>query len=470
MKFIFKLTKKKIQIIFFIFSILFNISFSSKINPIPSGNGKLNSKYSHKSSDNLFFIFEHFRHGARTTCEGKIINNKDILGGEWKDIGSLTKLGKKQLYSLGGKNKLRYKNFISSEYNSKEIKIFSTNYRRTINSAQTQLLGLYNNISFNNISNKDIIGEEKIDFNINNIIPEVNLFEYTKGAIYERLFMEKFSCPLFKENINKNRRKLYYFESLNRIRNIFNKKYSKIISNEFQINDTDSHGGMYNFCDAFISNYYDDNNRKKLNILEKKYKHFYSRDIINICYDYYKEYFFKIEGEKFAKLNGILSMSKTFQKISNIMKDRINNGNQNYISYDSPKFLLYSGHDDTLSQMQMFLKACFGIEYEWTPFASTQLFELRKYGNKFYVEIYYNDRLKLNMTFHDFNDGIEKNIMNEKEIYNKCYSFKNSSYFYLITCLAIISILLFILYISIKLYFYCDNKQINNYSKTIMFI
>ena len=470
MKIFYNFERKKIQILLFIFSTISHLSFSSKINPIPKGNGIKNSKYSHKSSDNLFFIFEHFRHGARTTCEGKIINNTDILGGEWEDIGSLTKIGKNQLYNLGSRNKLRYKNFINNEYDPKEIKIFSTNYRRTIESAQSQLLGFYNNISFNNMSNNDIIGEEKINFKINNIIPPVNLYEYAKDGLYERLFMEKFSCPLFKNNIDKNKHKIYYFETLNRIRNNFNKKYNKIISDEFRINNTDCHGGMYNFCDAFVSNYYDDNNRKKLNLLEKKYKSFYLRDIINICYDYHKEYFFKIEGEKFAKINGILSMSKTFQKITNIMKDKIKNGNNNYLNTDSPKFLLYSGHDDTLTQMQMFLKVCFGIEYEWIPFASTQLFELRKYGNKFYVEIYYNDRLKLNMTFNNFNNQIQKNIMNEKEIYKKCYSFKNSSHFLLIMWLALICIIIFILFISIKLYFYCDEKHINKYSKTIIFV
>jgi hypothetical protein len=153
-------------------------------------------------------------------------------------------------------------------------------------------------------------------------------------------------------------------------------------------------------------------------------------EILNICYDYYKEYFFHVEGERHAQENGILSMSTTMQKIINIMKDRINNGTQKYSNYKSPKLLLYSGHDDTLTQMQIFINRAFNIEYEWVPYASTQLFELRKYGNIFYVEIYYNDKLKLNLTYNAFNNIISNKIMKEEEVYKKCYNFRHSFYFY----------------------------------------
>ena len=471
MTIIFYFSINKIRKLILVFSLIIKISFSSKFEPIPKGNGILNMIYNHKSTDNLYFIFEHFRHGARSTCEGKFINNTDILGGKWQDSGGLTKLGKKQQYSIGQKNKLRYQKFINNKYDPREIKIYSTNYTRTINSAQNQILGLFNNlINYGNISNKDIIGEEKLDISLNNIIPPINLFQFknerNKG-IFQIFLREKFTCPLFKKNIDENKKKIYYFEKLKNIRNNFNKKYYNLILNEFNIDNTKSHIGLYNFCDAYISNYYDKNNKLKLDEIEKRNNSFNLKDILNTCYDYYKEYFLIIEGEKYAKINGILSMSNSFQEIINIMKNRINKGNQKYIDYNSPKFLLYSGHDDTLSQMQIFLKRCFNIEYEWTPFASTQLFELRKYGNIFYVEIYYNDRLKLNITFKEFSNIIYKNIMNEKEIYNKCYGFKNSSYFLISIWLIIINILLIIIYISFKIYIYFE--ELENKSETKIF-
>ena len=465
MKIILISSKIKLSKILFIFSIIFKLSFSEENELFSKGSGIINSKYNHNSTDNLYFIFEHFRHGARATCEGEFINNTDILGGKWMDSGELTKKGKMQHFSIGAKNKLRYKNFINTQYDPKEIKIFSTDYNRTINSAQFQLLGIYNKISFNNISNNDIIGEEKIEVNLNNIIPPINFFEYIKednDGNYEFLYREKFTCPLFKENINKNKRKIYTFEDLNIIRKNFNEKYYDIILAEFNLSSTKSHPGMYNFCDAFIANYYDDNNRLILVELEKKNKTFNLTDILDICYNYYKNYFFKIEGEKSAKINGILSMSKTFKKIEKIMENRIKNGNQKYINYDSPKFLLYSGHDDTLTQMQMFLNICFEIEYEWVPYASTQLFELRKYGDKFYVEIYYNDRLKLNITFNEFSKKIENYRMTEKEIYGKCYSLRITN-FYRLFFLQISLIILLIIYISLRIYYYYKNfKKASN--------
>ena len=68
--------------IIFIFFILINKSFPAENETI--GTITLNSKYNHNSSDNLYFIFEHFRHGARATCEGTFVNNTDILNGKWQ--------------------------------------------------------------------------------------------------------------------------------------------------------------------------------------------------------------------------------------------------------------------------------------------------------------------------------------------------------------------------------------------------
>ena len=465
MKIIVFFSSFQISKILFLFFSLINKSFSTENETI--GSIFLNSKYNHSSSDNLYFIFEHFRHGARGTCEGKFVNNTDILNGKWQNQGELSNSGRIQHYIIGAKNKLRYNNFLNSEYDPKEIKIFSTNYNRTINSAQMQLLGLYHDMSYFNISNDDIIGEEKIDPNLNSIIPPINLFEFHKEGnkeVFDIFYTEKFTCPLFRENIIKNNQEIYTFEKLNNIRNNFNEKYFNILLTEFNLNDTKTHKGMYNFCDAYITNYFDEGiNRLNLDKLEQKNKNFNLTDILNICYSYYKEYFFNIEGERHAKINGRLSMSKTFKKIVNIMKDRAINKNQNYTNYDSPKLLLYSGHDDTLTQMQMFLKSCFNIEYEWIPFASTQLFELRKYGDIFYVEIYYNDRLKLNITFKDFYDEIKRKIISDKEIYEKCYKYKFSNRFTKVICYLIILICLFIIFISIKIFFYHrQTKRSNN--------
>ncbi len=468
--------------ILYLFFIFIKLSLSINFTPLPKGNGILNSPYEHKSTDNLFFIFEHFRHGARSPCNGKFINNTDELGGKWKNYGALTKVGIKQHYLLGLKNRKRYNNFISNQYNSNEIKIFSSDYNRTMMSAQAQLLGFYNIISFNEIKkNDDIIGEEKIinKMNLNSIIPPINLFDNMKNEknnYYEMTFSEKFKCPLHKEMIEKNIKaidELKTFDKLNNIKGDFNTKYFDTFLREFNIEDyTLNYTGMYTFCDIFIAYYFDNGyNKLRINNLEKKYKFFNSTEILNMCYDFFTEKFYKVEGDEYAKDSTILIMSKLMKNMVNYMQSRINKKDPKYIGYDAPKFVLYSGHDDTLTQMGLFFNKFFNINIEWFPYASTQVFEIRKYGNQFYVELYYNDRLKMNITFQQFSEKIKKTIMSDEEIYEKCYSFRRSPDFHKVLILFLILVFLFMNYISIKFYYYCFGKsQIDKPSRNALII
>ena len=111
----------------------------------------------------LFFIFEfifffdftytkmlfaniHFGHGARSSVMNIDKNGYDFLGTKWNNVGELTPLGMRQLYLTGIKHRERYKDFLSEEYNSKEILIYSTKMNRTIQSANCYLSGLFSNI------------------------------------------------------------------------------------------------------------------------------------------------------------------------------------------------------------------------------------------------------------------------------------------------------------------------------------
>ena len=111
----------------------------------------------------LFFIFEflllydfiytkiiftniHFRHGARSSVMNIDKNGFDFLGTKWDNLGELTPLGIRQIYLTSIKHRERYKDFLSEEYNSKEILIYSTKMNRTIQSANCYLSGLFSNI------------------------------------------------------------------------------------------------------------------------------------------------------------------------------------------------------------------------------------------------------------------------------------------------------------------------------------
>ena len=60
--------------------------------------------------------------------------------------GELTYVGMKQHYAIGRQNRLNYVDsqpFMSPTFNASEIKIISSNFRRTIQSAMSHLLGMY---------------------------------------------------------------------------------------------------------------------------------------------------------------------------------------------------------------------------------------------------------------------------------------------------------------------------------------
>lgn len=93
-------------------------------------------------SKTLRLVIILFRHGARAPVSS--YNSDPYKNYQWPDgLGSITNVGKLQLYELGKKYRSYYSNFLPEEYLEKDVFVRSSDKSRCLMSAYTFLAGLY---------------------------------------------------------------------------------------------------------------------------------------------------------------------------------------------------------------------------------------------------------------------------------------------------------------------------------------
>jgi hypothetical protein len=406
-------------------------------------------------------VFEHFRHGARSPNRFRYKEKEiDFINVTWHEgAGELTTLGILQHYIIGRRNRERYNNLISQEFNPQEILIYSTNLNRTKTSGYAQLLGLYyENYNIDASDAKNLI---KLDSDYNPgfdnlktytipyfIFQEVkrgNIIKYEKTFDYDR----DINCPKVKTLRDKNKRLdhhyINYYIS-------FEKYTRKFLEDAYKFNFTiDKFEQLHRFCDAYIA----DKTHERLDeyfIRNRNVTETYLR-----CLEYEKLKLFNIEQGGQSNFTGEMTMSSIMLKLIDYMEFRIKKNNRTEIIKNYPKFILYSTHDTNLASLGRYILSTFNYTISYPFYASNEIFELRKYNNEFYVEFYFDDILGFNISFNEFKSKVLKVSWNDRSIIDYCDSYSKIDFIIIGISFGIVIVCL-VIFTFVLLIFKYDNK------------
>ena len=403
-----------------------------------------NIKKNYKNSeDKLLFVLENFRHGARGPYDG--MNRKaylDFIGEKWDGIGELTPLGLRMLYLLGISTRNKYSNFLSKTYNPLELYIFSTDFNRTLNSANSFLQGLYNNqtsinltqtqIDRSNILNSNY--SDKIKIKIEelenetlqggiNLIP-VHIVDRSK---LEYGLYETINCPGIEKykNNNKNRPEVInIIEDLLRHtnetygQNIF--KFMNISNDPNYLWNKNKTNNLY-LADTFISDYF---NGREMNYIKNSgldMESFYNNSLnVTFINTYYSE--FGISSTETV----IIGVSSMFRDMFNYMDKRIELDKKNKsdeMTSNSPRFIIVSAHDSCLAPIDIFMQTEFGIDLDQAIYSSSRNFELWKNDTTGNYSIHYliNLEEKAVFDFYLFKEKVLPKLYTPEQIKKICY-------------------------------------------------
>ena len=437
----------------------------------------------------LIFVLTHFRHGARAPIF-KADSHSDYFGYKWESPSQLTPVGFRMHYILGLSNQYKYmkeKNFLSKKFDPHEVLIMSTDFNRTINSALAQLQGMY---PLNNSEYSDKIDENQFQYanppidcsrfkqeidDLNekkmplpsflNLIP-VHVFHNSEHRIkeFENPQCKNFADKLMANNIeNKN--------ITSRIKT-FNDRYSQYFNKYFNETKKYDYHLLEKLADQFITDTSQGFNfatfKEKSNINESDFKDLYNY-FIDFAGRTMSDYQYGDPENILVKLDVSPFFNELIEYINKRIKiDNQTNYNQDPNDYSSPKFVMISGHDSTLTAMMLFLGIVFKEKYHYYEdpiYASNAVFEVyRKETTKehynlddYEVEYYYNEKKKDTFPLNTFIDKVKKEILTPEIMAKTCGYYveeknvnpsSNNGLFIALTCIfGIAVVVLFFLYV-----------------------
>ena len=380
----------------------------------------------------VIFVFEIFRHGARSPSFMDE-NDIDLCGEQWNGIQELTNSGLRQQYLLGHYIRNKYPDLINYEkYNPKDIEVKATIKNRTIMSARAQLNGIFNNSKIK-IKNPEKLNIGKPYYLINNNIINKNNISFYPNEYPEEIpihiidFEEKLDyleknnqCPIIYKLRNKNKNRKEFKSFLQK----YNQTFGEHLLNYYNITNNTDYFTIFDNVNQLSSNalcqQFDNRNIKLFGNNQEKLKLFYnlSQEFMNL-----KMIFFYANDETndLAYASSSILIRKILLYMERIINDINNNIN------DSPKLVLFSSHDSTLSSLQGIINILFQIEIKPPNFAASYIFELNKENNEYHVNIIFNNIIVKAINFTYFKDKIKNDSWTFKKTGKICGFIKNKS-------------------------------------------
>ena len=349
--------------------------------------------------DELVFVFQMFRHGERgsiyeESLQGNIESYYDRWGVKWKGNAVLLQKGIDRSIRLGLKSRKKYNLLFNNEtiITKNNLKIFSTDFQRTIKSAEYYLQGFNKSIS-NTSSFIEIIEQDEFD----------------------QLFLTKKNCKNHDIIIDTNYKES---KSIQKLLNHAEKKYAdklKIIFNKSNNSFIRNLNDIFFITDSFLCNYVSGRNFsfpfKKYNINPKDFYKFSLKYQSNAI----------ILGETNKNLSKITT-SKTFPKIFKYMDDAIekyNKGENDYL-----KMVIFSSHDSFIAQFEVFMKNIYKTKLIYPYFSDYISFELYKRNDNFILKFYFKEQEFYTGDYNSMKNEILSQLWNKTEMDDFCGNYE----------------------------------------------
>ncbi len=411
------------------------------------------------------FVFEHCRHGARGMKELK--NDTDIFKQKWIGSEELSAVGLRQHYLLGSLMRNQYSQLLDwNNYNTKDIFVYSTPTNRTIMSARAHLFGMFNNNNTKQLNKNQ--NEKSIPNYLRNNSKILNFINETLNNSYilpnkipseipihiiekkEKLFQfeKDDNCIGIEKQRDKNKKK----KSVKNAVESFNDKYGQKLVKYLGEKKEDYFKDLKNvqaIALAFIINKIDGRDLSEFQHetgfdLEKFYN-----DSMEILVQKSLE----IQSGDDEKLIAFASSSVLLRFILSFIDKVVENDKKQKKIHDVPKFFLLSAHDTTIVMSSDLLNILFKSEKYFPSFATSQVYELNKENNEYYINFIFNGEKLKTVKYEYFKKTIENEAWTLEETGYFCGFYKKifNGWKTLAIIFSILVLLAFILFIIICL-------------------